>query len=258
MSLLQNSLSEVHFPSPGVCTGRVRPGRAGTRDTDDLIDGERDDAEHEMAFDLDCAADAEGSGAEFVFQSGVDAFGHGAKIVDQVVGVGHVDEFHALDFSAPFGLGFVLGAKVAVDDRSMAERLALVMDGGGVVGGIHEIVEIGDAGAGHGHQGNGDLTVVDGGRGQHAGDRDLAAGHVEVEFVPGPGLLVALAVFLAADSQAVGRSASIWPRFCVACRSRRVGSGLGRCSSLRGRPRLRGGEGLSGGGGSPFPSLAVF
>src|SRR5271166_2451506 len=35
--------------------------------------------------------------------------------------------------------------------------------------------------------------------GQHAGDRDLAAGHVDVEFVPGPGLFVALAVFLAAE-----------------------------------------------------------
>src|SRR5271166_1863354 len=30
-----------------------------------------------------------------------------------------------------------LGAKVAIDDRRMAERLAVVMDGGGVVGPIH-------------------------------------------------------------------------------------------------------------------------
>ena len=176
-------------------------GRGGpvVDDTDDLIDGERDDAEHEMAFDLECAADAEKSGAELVFQTGVDAFGHGAEIVDQVVEVGHVDELQALDFAAPFGLGLVVGAKVAVDDRSVAQRPALVVDRGGVVGGVHEIVEIGDAGARHGHQGNGDLAVVDGGRGQHAGDWDLAAGHVDVEFVPGPGLFVALAVFLAAD-----------------------------------------------------------
>ena len=48
-----------------------------------------------------------------------------------------MDEFHALDFFGPFGLGFVLGAKVAIDDRRMAERLAVVMDGGGVVGRIH-------------------------------------------------------------------------------------------------------------------------
>ena len=186
------------------CAGRVHlagSGRGGpvVDDTDDLIDGERDDAEHEMAFDLECAADAEKSGAELVFQTGVDAFGHGAEIVDQVVEVGPVDELQALDFAAPFGLGLVVGAKVAVDDRGVAQRPALVVDRGGVVGGVHEIVEIGDAGAGHGHQGNGDLAVVDGGRGQHAGDWDLAAGHVDVEFVPGPGLFVALAVFLAAD-----------------------------------------------------------
>src|SRR5271166_4692038 len=123
----------------------------------------------------------------------------GAEIVDQVVEVRHVDELEALDLAAPFGLALVVGAKVAVDDGSVAERPALIVDGGGVVGGVHEIVEIGDAGAGHGHQGNGDLAVVDGGRGQHAGDRDLAAGHVDVEFVPGPGLFVALAVFLTAD-----------------------------------------------------------
>src|SRR5271168_4649153 len=92
-----------------------------------------------------------------------------------------------------------LAAEVAIDDRHMAERLSVVMNSGGVVGRIHQIVEIGDAGAGHGHQGNGDLTVVDGSRGQHAGDRDLAAGDVEMQFVAVPGFLVALAVFLAAD-----------------------------------------------------------
>ena len=44
----------------------------------------------------------------------------------------------------------------------------------------------------------------------------------------------------------------------MTCRLRRVGSGFGRCSSLRGRPRLRGGAGLSGAGGSSLPSLALF
>ena len=95
----------------------------------------------------------------------------------------------------PFAL--TVPAIVAVDDRRMAERLAVVMDGGGVVGRIHQVVEIGDAGAGH--QGNGDLTVVDGSRSKHAGDRDLAAGDIQMQFVADPGFLVALAVFLGAD-----------------------------------------------------------
>src|SRR5208282_6944664 len=93
-SFLQNGLSEVDFSWAGRGEpGCVRSGRGGpvVDDANDLIDGERDDAEHEMAFDLERAADAEKSGAELVFQTGVDAFGHGAEIVDQVVEVGHVD-----------------------------------------------------------------------------------------------------------------------------------------------------------------------
>ena len=119
-SFLQNGLSEVDYSWAGRGEpGCVRSGRGGpvVDDANDLIDGERDDAEHEMAFDLERAADAEKSGAELVFQTGVDAFGHGAEIVDQVVEVGHVDELQALDLAAPFGLAFVVGAKVAVDDR---------------------------------------------------------------------------------------------------------------------------------------------
>ena len=41
------------------------------------------------------------------------------------------------------------------------------------------------------------------------------------------------------------------------CRSRRVGSGFGRCSSLRGRPRLRGGWASSGAGGSSLLSFGL-
>ena len=44
-----------------------------------------------------------------------------------------------------------------------------------------------------------DLAVVDGSRGQHARDRDLAAGDIDVELIADPGLLEALAVFLGAD-----------------------------------------------------------
>src|SRR5271166_2295631 len=104
-----------------------RSGRRGPelRDAEDLIDRECHHAEHEVAFDLDRAAHAHGPCAEFILQSGVDAFGQGAKIKNDVVRIGHMDEFHALDFFGPFGLGFVLGAKVAIDDRRMAERLAV-------------------------------------------------------------------------------------------------------------------------------------
>src|SRR5208283_4484651 len=75
-----------------------RSGRRGPelRDAEYLIDRECHDAEHEVAFDLDRAAHAHGPCAEFILQSGVDAFGQGAKIKNDVVRIGHMDEFHAL------------------------------------------------------------------------------------------------------------------------------------------------------------------
>src|SRR5208337_400777 len=176
----------------------------------------------------------------------------------QVVEVGHVDELQALDLAAAFGLGLVVGAKVAVDDGGVAERPALVVDRGGVVGGVHEIVEIGDAGAGHGHQGNGDPRACDPGTEVSRQDTGIWPQATSMwSLYPVQVSLQPLLFFLEPTSQAVGRSASIWPRFCVTCRSMRVGSGFGRCSSLRGRPRLRGG-GVSGAGGSSLPSLALF
>ena len=41
-----------------------------------------------------------------------------------------------------------------------------------VVGGVHEVVEARHPDAGHGGERDGDLAVVDGGGGQHAGDGD--------------------------------------------------------------------------------------
>ena len=78
---------------------------------------------------------------------------------------------------AEFSLGFALGAEVAIDDRRAVERHSVVMDGG-VVGRIHQIVEIGDAGAGHGHQDIGALTVVDEIPRSARRDRELAAGDI--------------------------------------------------------------------------------
>ena len=164
MSFLQNSPSAIDFVF--FCVAGIRGSgwrRPETCDAEYLIDSEREDAEHEVAFDLDRAAHAQKPGAEFVLQSGVDAFDHGAEVVDHIVGVGHVDEFHPLDFPFPFGLDLMQDAKVAIDDRRVAEHAALIMNGGGIVGGVHEIVEIGNPRASHGHQGNGDLTVVNGG-----------------------------------------------------------------------------------------------
>ena len=111
MSLLQNSVSAVNC---AISVGRTAWGsgqrRPEFRDAEYLIDRECDQAEHEVAFNLDGAAHADEPRAEFILQPGVDSFGHGSKIKNYVLGVGHVNEFHPLDFSGPLGLGSMLGA----------------------------------------------------------------------------------------------------------------------------------------------------
>jgi len=63
---------------------------------------------------------------------------------------GQTDEFHARDLLGAFGFCFGLSAKIAIDQRNMAERLALQGNGGGVIGRVHQIVEVENTHAGHG------------------------------------------------------------------------------------------------------------
>lgn len=49
------------------------------------------------------------------------------SIVDEVVEVGHVDELQALDLTEHSALPWLVDAKVAVDDRGVAERPALIV-----------------------------------------------------------------------------------------------------------------------------------
>src|SRR5208337_2422184 len=80
-TVIERASCKIHrtrriFPVFAGRSGR-RSGRRGPelRDAEYLIDRERHNAEHEVAFDLDRAAHAHGPCAEFILQSGVDAFG---------------------------------------------------------------------------------------------------------------------------------------------------------------------------------------
>jgi hypothetical protein len=47
------------------------------------------------------------------------------KVIERVVRVGQAGQFHALDFIGALGFCFVLPAKIGINQRNMAERLAL-------------------------------------------------------------------------------------------------------------------------------------
>ena len=200
-----------------------------------------------MAFDLDGAADPDETPAELVFQAGVDSFGHGSEVVDQVVEVGHVDEAAAFDFGRPFLFAGAVGAVIGIDHGDVAARSAVLMDVLGVVGCVHDFIEIVDPRSGHGHERDGGVGIVQGRRGQDQGDGDLTAGDVDMGFVSGPAFLEAFAVFLGSDI-ASGRQVGAHLRQRLARLELRLRARGGAGSSLRGRPRLRGGA--AGGGGS--------
>src|SRR5208337_4408028 len=84
-------------------------------------------------------------------------------------------------------------------NRHMVETVAVLFDGGIVVGAVHQVIQVGDFRGGHGGERNGDLAVMDGGCGEHATDRDLAVRGVDMQLVADPGFLMALGVALGAD-----------------------------------------------------------
>src|SRR3954451_13893234 len=167
--------------------------------------GEGDDAEHQVAEDLEVAADPQMTTAVVVLDGAVDAFGGGALVVDQVIRIGHVDGTAGGAFGGDFDLQRGLTAGVAIDDRAPSRRLAIGDDRGGIVGGVPDVVEPDDALLALAGERDGDLAVVNRGRGKNGGDRHHAGGDVEMELVAvpagGEAATVALATGIAADRQ---------------------------------------------------------
>src|SRR4051812_50203942 len=77
--------------------------------------GEGDDAEHQVAEDLEVAAGPQMTTAVVVLDGAVDAFGGGALVVDQVIRIGHVDGTAGGAFGGDFDLQRGLTAGGGVD-----------------------------------------------------------------------------------------------------------------------------------------------
>src|SRR4051794_14842058 len=138
--------------------------------------GEGDDAENQGAEDLEGAADPQMTTAVVVRDGAVDAFGGGALVVDQVIRIGHVDGAAGGAFGGDFDLQRGLTAGVVIDDRAPSRRLAIGDDRGGIVGGVPDVVEPDDALLALAGERDGDLAVVNRGRGKNGGDRARARG----------------------------------------------------------------------------------
>src|SRR3954468_13319054 len=128
--------------------------------------GESGNAEHQVAEYLDGAADPQMTPAVVVFEGAIDALGGGALVVDQIIRIGHVDGAAGSAFGGDFGLQHGVTAGVAVDDRYASHSLAIGDDGGGIVGGVHDVVEPDDALLALAGERDGDLAVVNRGGGE--------------------------------------------------------------------------------------------
>src|SRR4051794_2578156 len=164
---------------------------------------ESGDAEHQVAEYLEGTADPQMTTAVVVLDGAVDALGGGALVVDQVARIGHVDGAPGGAFGGDLGLQRGLTAGIPVDDRDASRRLAIGNDRSGIVGGVHDVIEPDDALLTFAGERDGDLAVVNRGRGENGGDRHHACGDVAMELVAIPGsgeaATVALATSVAAD-----------------------------------------------------------
>jgi hypothetical protein len=113
-------------------------------ETDDLRNGDDQNGEHQMAHHLRRRAHLDGSTAVVVFEVGVDPFGAAALVVADVLSGGMADERSAPFFLRQLLLQRRVAAGVDVDDRHVAERAAMRLDLGRIVGAVREIVEIGE------------------------------------------------------------------------------------------------------------------
>ena len=154
---------------------------------EDAVCGKNSDTSHQVAERLEMASDPEMAGAEFVLQAGVGAFGGGSFVVGRIPRICDVDQPAACPLGGDFGLAACVATGVALDHGNPARGDAIIDDGLGIVGGIHEIVEPnGTLFAGPGER-DGDLAVMGGSGGENGGDRDAAIGGIPRVKRPGAG-----------------------------------------------------------------------
>ncbi len=80
----------------------------------------------------------------------------------------------------PLLLEVLVPARIDIDDRNMAKPFAHLVDLPGIIGRVHEIVEIGHTPGGHHRQRDRDLAVMDGCRGEDGPQRHTPQSAVSI------------------------------------------------------------------------------
>ena len=92
-------------------------------------------------------------------------------------------------------------ARVDIDDRNVAESVAVIFDLRGVVSAIHQIIQVGQPRRRHDRH----PTVVERRGCKQTTDRDATVGYIQMQFIAGPTRLLAFGIAFAADRAMTGQ-----------------------------------------------------
>lgn len=162
-----------------------------------LISGQGQDAKHQAPYHLGAAFDPDIVAAKLVLEPGIATFRDGALVVANRVG--------RLEFL------FLATTRIVINQGNMAQATAVLVQLPAAIGGIHDVIETGDAFSTDQRQRNGGTAVMHRGRRQQRRDGHPAVGGVEVQLVAVPADFVALGIALRA---AITRGRDVLDHLC--------------------------------------------
>ena len=147
--------------------------------------------------DLRVPANPNTAPVELVLEAGVGPFDTAADPVTHAPGIDMACRTPGPGLLIPPLLEILVPARVDMDDRNMAKAFTHLGCLPGVIGSVHEIIEVGHTpGGGHRRQRNRDLAVMDGCVREDGTQRYTAVCRIEMQLVAPPGLQEPLRVLL--------------------------------------------------------------
>ena len=153
-----------------------------------LIRRQRQHAEHQVRHHFGRTSHPHVPPSKLVLQSPVDPLHHGSLLVSLLLGPTQFP-FH-LAHRNVLGLALRSARRFQIHDGHVSQAAARLLDMVRLIGRIHQFIAVGDALCTHGGQRNGYLRIMHRGRRQHGTDGDLTIGHIPMEFVPAPVMIV--------------------------------------------------------------------
>jgi len=125
-----------------------------------LIDGQCNDAEHQMAHYFGRTAYPHRTAPELIFQTRIHPFYRGAFVVAQVLSHAIAKKLAAFLLGSQLRFEGLVAARMNVDDGDVPQSADVLMDGSRIVGGIHQVIEICNSLGSHLRQRNRCLTIM--------------------------------------------------------------------------------------------------